>query len=159
MMRCAKRNTPIDAPCAPEFLDVEPGNEPAKAVTDQVNAATADVSAEVLTQSKRALLYPGAGIVVEGKDLFDATQMKVRRQRIQSGTIREIAMYQNDGPLIPLARRAAARRFDPEREESSYRGDAESLLRDQLPDRSFRCAIVLDHLVPLRSSKDVYRAV
>ncbi len=80
-MRRTKRDAPIDAPRAPELLDVDPSNEPPKAVADEINAATADVLAEVLTQSKRGLLDPGAGAVVERKDLLDATKTKVRSYR------------------------------------------------------------------------------
>ena len=57
-------------------------------------------------------------------------------------------MYENDGPLIRLARRAAVRPFDPERKEHGCRGKAKSLLCDQAPRRSFRHPIVLDHRVP-----------
>ncbi len=80
-MRRTKRDTPIDATRAPEFLDVDPSNEPPKAVANEINAATADVPPEVLTQVKRGLFDPGAGTVVERKDLFDATKTKVRSYR------------------------------------------------------------------------------
>ncbi len=80
-MRRTKRDTPIDATRAPEFLDVDPSNQPPKAVANEINAATGDVSTEVLSQSKRALLDPGAGTVVERKDLLDATKTKVRSYR------------------------------------------------------------------------------
>ncbi len=80
-MRRTKRDTPIDATRAPEFLDVDPSNEPTKAVANEINAATADVPPEVLTQSERSLLDPGAGTVVERKDLLDATKTKVRSYR------------------------------------------------------------------------------
>ncbi len=80
-MRRTKRDTPIDATRAPEFLDVDPSNEPPKAVANEINAATANVPPEVLTQSQRGLLDPGAGPVVEGKDLLDATKTKVRSDR------------------------------------------------------------------------------
>jgi hypothetical protein len=56
-------------------------------------------------------------------------------------------MYENDGPLIRLARRAATRPFDPERKEDGRRGNAKSLLCDQAPCRSFGHPIVLDHRV------------
>jgi hypothetical protein len=42
-MRRTKRHTPIDATRSPEFLDVDPSNEAAKAVANEINAATADV--------------------------------------------------------------------------------------------------------------------
>jgi hypothetical protein len=80
-MRRTKRDTPIDATCAPEFLDVDPSNEPSKAVANEINAATADVPPEVLTQSKRGLLDPGAGSVVERKDLLGASNTKIRSYR------------------------------------------------------------------------------
>ncbi len=80
-MRRTKRDTPIDATRAPECLDVDPSNEPPKAVANKVDAAAADVSTEVLTQRKRRLLDPGAGAVVERKDLLDATKTKVRSYR------------------------------------------------------------------------------
>ena len=80
-MRRTKRDTPIDATRAPEFLDVDPSNESSKAVANEINAATADVPAKVLTQSQRGLLDPGAGTVVERKDLLDATKTKVRSYR------------------------------------------------------------------------------
>lgn len=80
-MRRTKRDTPVDATRAPEFLDVDPSNEPPKAVAHEINAATADVSPEVLTQSECSLLDSGAGTVVERKDLLDATKTKVRGYR------------------------------------------------------------------------------
>jgi len=80
-MRRTKRDTSIDATGAPEFLDVDPSNESPKAVANEVNAATADVPPEVLPQSQRGLLDPGAGTVVERKDLLDATKTKVRGDR------------------------------------------------------------------------------
>ncbi len=80
-MRRTKRDTSIDATGAPEFLDVDPSNEPPKAVTDEINAATADVPPEVRTQSKRPLLDPGAGTVAERKDVLDTTKTKVRSYR------------------------------------------------------------------------------
>jgi hypothetical protein len=39
-------------------------------------------------------------------------------------------MYENDGPLIPLARRATTRLFDPERKERGCRGNPKGLLCD-----------------------------
>jgi hypothetical protein len=80
-MRRTKRDTPIDATRASECLDVDPSDEPPKAVANEINAATADVPSEVLTQSERGLLDPGAGTVVERKDLLDATKTKVRSYR------------------------------------------------------------------------------
>ena len=80
-MRRTKRDAPIDATRAPELLDVDPSDEPPKAVANEINAATADVSPEVLTQSKRGLLDTGAGIVVERKNLLDASKTKVRSYR------------------------------------------------------------------------------
>jgi hypothetical protein len=80
-MRRTKGDTPIDTTRAPEFLDVDPSNEPPKAVANEINAATADVPPQVLAQSKRGLLDPSAGTVVEGKDLLDATKTKVRSHR------------------------------------------------------------------------------
>ena len=80
-MRRPQRDTPIDAARTPELLDVDPSNEPPKAVANEINAATADVPPEVLPQSKRGLLDPGAGTVVERKDLLDATKTKVRSYR------------------------------------------------------------------------------
>ena len=80
-MGCTKGDPPLDATRDTEFLDVEPSNEPPKAVANEINAATADVPPEVLTQSKRGLLDPGAGTVVERKDLLDATKTKVRSYR------------------------------------------------------------------------------
>jgi hypothetical protein len=62
-------------------------------------------------------------------------------------------MDENDGPLIQLARRAATRPFDPEREERDCRGNTESLLRDRVPCRSFGHPIVLDHRVPPHSGR------
>jgi hypothetical protein len=80
-MRCTQRHTPIDATRAPEILNVDPSNEPPKAVANEIDAATADVPPEVLAQSKGGLLDPGAGTVVERKDLLDATKTKVRSDR------------------------------------------------------------------------------
>jgi hypothetical protein len=80
-MRRTKRDTAIDATRAPELLDVDPSNQPPKTVTNEINAATADVPPEVLPQSKRGLLDPGAGTVVEREDLLDATKTKVRGHR------------------------------------------------------------------------------
>ena len=80
-MRRTKRDAPIDATRAPEFLNVDPSNEPPEAMANEINAATADVPPEVLTQGKRGLLDPGAGTVVERKDLLDATKTKVRSYR------------------------------------------------------------------------------
>jgi hypothetical protein len=80
-MRRTKRDTSIDATRAPEFLDIDPSNEPPKAVANEINTATADVPPEVLTQSKRGLLDPSAGTVVERKNLLDATKTKVRSYR------------------------------------------------------------------------------
>ncbi len=80
-MRRTKRDTPIDATRAPELLDVDPSNESPKAVANEINAATADVPPEVLTQSQRALLDPSAGTVIERQDLLDATKTKVRSYR------------------------------------------------------------------------------
>ncbi len=77
-MRRTERDTPIDATSAPKFLDVDPGNESPEAVADQINTATANVSPEVLTQCKRALLDPGIGTVVERKDLLDSAKTEVR---------------------------------------------------------------------------------
>jgi len=146
-MRRPKCDTSIDATGAPELLDVDPSDEPPKTVANQVNAATADVPPEVLTQSKRGLLDPGAGTVAERKDLLDATKTKVRSYREESRAIREVAMDENDGPLILLARRAAMRPFDPERKERGCCGNAKSLLCDQAPCRSFGYPIVLDHRI------------
>ena len=76
-MRRTQRHTPINATCASELLDVDPSNEPPEAVANEIDAATADVPPEVLTQSERGLLDPGAGTVVEGKDLLNATKTKI----------------------------------------------------------------------------------
>ena len=57
-------------------------------------------------------------------------------------------MDENDGSLIWLARRAAVRPFDPKWKERACRDEAESLLGDQTPRRSFGHPIVLDHRVP-----------
>jgi len=80
-MRRAKRDTSIDATRTPELLDVHPSNQSAEAVANEINAATADVPPKVLTQTKRGLLHPGAGAVVEREDLLDATKTKVRSYR------------------------------------------------------------------------------
>jgi hypothetical protein len=80
-MRRTKRDTSIDATGAPEFLDVDPSNEPPKAVANEINAAAPDVPPEVLTQRKRGLLDPGVGTVVERKNLLDATKTKIRSYR------------------------------------------------------------------------------
>ena len=56
-------------------------------------------------------------------------------------------MYENDGPLIRLARGASMRPSDPERKEQSCSGNAKSLLGDQVPCGSFGHPIVLDHRV------------
>ena len=80
-MRRAQRDAAVDATRAPEFLDVDPSNESPKAVANEINSATADVPPEVLTQSKRGLFDPGAGTVVERKDLLDATKTKIRSYR------------------------------------------------------------------------------
>ncbi len=77
-MRRAKSDTPIDATRAPKFLDVDPSNEPPEAVANEINAATADVSPEVLTQSKRCVLDACVGAVVERKDLLDPAKTEVR---------------------------------------------------------------------------------
>ncbi len=77
-MRRTQRDTPIDATRAPKFLDVDPRHEPPEAVANEINAATADVSPEVLTQGKRGLLDPGIGAVVERKDLLDSAKTEVR---------------------------------------------------------------------------------
>jgi hypothetical protein len=146
-MRRTQRDTSIDAAGAAEFLDVDPGNEPPKAVANEIDAASANVPPEVLTQSKRGLLDPGAGAVVERKDLLDAAKTKVGSYREESRAIREVAVDENDGPLIPLARRAAMRPFDPERKERGCCGEAKSLLCDRAPCRSFGYPIVLDHRV------------
>ena len=76
-MRRAKRDTSIDATRAPELLNVDPSNEPPKAVANEIDAAAAHVPPEVLAQSTRGLLDPDAGAVVERKDLLDATKTKV----------------------------------------------------------------------------------
>ncbi len=80
-MRRTQRDTPVDATRAPELLEIDPSDEPPKTVANEINAATADVSPEVLTQGKRGLLDPGTGTVVERKDLLDATKTKVRSYR------------------------------------------------------------------------------
>jgi hypothetical protein len=80
-MRRTKRDTSIYATRAPEFLDVDPSNESPKAVANEIDAATADVPPQVLTQGKRGLLDPGTGTVIERKDLLDATKTKVRSYR------------------------------------------------------------------------------
>ena len=129
-MRRTERDTPIDTTRAPEFLDVDPSDESPEAVANEINAATADVPPEVLTQGQCAFLDPGARTVVERKDLFDATKTKVRGYRDQSRPIREVAMYENDCPLIRLARGAAKRLFDSEGKEPGCRGNAKSLLCD-----------------------------
>ena len=54
-------------------------------------------------------------------------------------------MYENDGPLIRLARGASMRPSDPERKEQSCSGNAKSLLGDQVPCGSFGHPLVLDH--------------
>jgi hypothetical protein len=147
-MRRAERDAPIDATRASERLDVDPGDETPEAVADEIDTATADVPPEVLTQSKRGPLDPGTGAVVERKHLLDAAKTKVGSYREQGRPIREVAMYENDGPLIPSARRPVIRPLDPEREEGGGRGNAESLLRDEAPRRSFGHRIVLDHRIP-----------
>ena len=76
-MRRSQGDTAIDATRAPEFLDVDPSNEPPKAVANEIDAATANVPPQVLTQSKRGLLDSGTGAVVERKHLHDATKPKV----------------------------------------------------------------------------------
>ncbi len=76
-MRRTKRDTSIDATRAPEFLNVDPSNEPPKAVTNEIDAAAAHVPPEVLAQSTGGLLDPEAGAVVEREDLRDATQTKI----------------------------------------------------------------------------------
>ncbi len=80
-MRGTKRDTSINAARTPELLDVDPSDEPPKAVANEVNAAAADVPPEVLTQSERGLLDAGAGTVVERKDLIDPTKTEVRSYR------------------------------------------------------------------------------
>ena len=55
-----KRDASINATRTSEFLEVDPSNEPPKAVADEINAAAADVPPEVLTESKRGLLDPAA---------------------------------------------------------------------------------------------------
>ncbi len=80
-MRRTKRDTPIDATRAPEFLDVDPSNQPSKTVANEISAATADMPPEVLTQGKRGLLDPGAGTVVERKDLLHASKIEIRGYR------------------------------------------------------------------------------
>src|SRR5262245_35445653 len=67
--------------------------------------------------------------------------------------IREIAMYENNGPLIRPTRRAVRRPFDPEGKECGCRGNAKGLLCDQAPGRPFGRPIVLDHRVPPRSGR------
>jgi hypothetical protein len=147
-MRRAERDTAIDATRAAELLDVDPSHEPTKAVAYEINAATADVPPEVLTQLKRGLLDPTAGAVVERKDLLDAAKAKVRSDRKQGRPIREVAVDENDGPLIRLPRRAATRPFDSEWKQRGCCGKAKGLLRDRAPRRSFGYSIVLDHRVP-----------
>ena len=80
-MRSTECDASIDSTRAPEFLNVDPSNEPPKAVANEINAATADVPPEVLTKSKRGLLDPGTGTVVERKDLLDATKAEIRSHR------------------------------------------------------------------------------
>ncbi len=80
-MRRTKGHTPIDATRATQFLDVDPGHEPPQAMANEIDAATAHVPPQVLTQRKRGLLDPGAGTVVEGKHLLDAPETKVRSYR------------------------------------------------------------------------------
>jgi len=80
-MRRTKRDAPIDAARPPKFLNVDPSNEPPEAVANEVNAATADMPPEVITQSTRGLLDPGVGAVVERKDLLDSAKPKVRSYR------------------------------------------------------------------------------
>ncbi len=77
-MRRTKRDTPIDATRASEFLDVDPSNEPPEAVAYEVDTATTDVPPEVVPQGKRGTLDATAGTVVERKELLDATKTKVR---------------------------------------------------------------------------------
>ncbi len=62
-------------------------------------------------------------------------------------------MYENDGPLIRLARGASMRRSDPERKEQSCSGNAKSFLSDQVPCGSFGHPIVLDHVSPLPAER------
>jgi hypothetical protein len=80
-MRRAQCDAAVDATRAPEFLDVDPSHEPSKAVTDEIDAATANVPPEIFPQRKRSLLDPRTGAVVERKDLLDATKTKVRGYR------------------------------------------------------------------------------
>jgi hypothetical protein len=148
-----KRDTPIDTTRTPEFLDIDPSNEPSKAVANEINTPTADVPPEVLTQGKRSLLDPCAGAVVEREDLPEATETKVRSHREQRRPIRKVAMYEHNGPLIRLARRAATRAFDPERKERGRCANAKSLLCDRAPGRSFGHPIVLNHRDPPHSER------
>ncbi len=76
-MRGTPCDTSIDAPRTPEILDVDPSDEPPKTVADEIDAATADVPAQVVAQTQCGLLDPGTGPVVERKDLFGTTKTKV----------------------------------------------------------------------------------
>ena len=100
-----------------------------------------------LPQSERGLLYPRARAVVERKNLPNASKTKIRGYGKQGGAIREVAMDENDGSLIGLARRAAVRPSDSKRKERGCRNNAESLLGDQAPCRSLGHPIVLYHRV------------
>ncbi len=142
-----KCDASIDTTRAPKLLDVHASNKPAEAVTNEIDAPAADVLPKVFTQRKCALLDPCAGAVVEGKHLPEATETEIRGRREQGRAIREVSVYQYDGPLIRLARCAATRAFDPEGKERGCCANAKSLLRDRAPSRSFGQSIVLDHRV------------
>ena len=76
-MRC-QRSCVIDATRAPEFLDVDPGNEPSKAVANEIDPPASNVPPEVLAQSECSLLDSFTGVVVERKDLLDSAKTEVR---------------------------------------------------------------------------------
>ena len=76
-MRRTERDTPINAARTSEFLDIDASNEPPETVANEVNAATADVSPEVLTQSQCGSFAlhtsdfadAGAGLKLGAKDV------------------------------------------------------------------------------------------
>lgn len=141
----SQRDAAIGTARASEFLEVDACHESSKAVADKINATSANVPTQVLTQGQRALLNARTGAVVEGKDLLDSPHAKVCGDWEQRRTIRGVAVHENDGPLFGLARCAAARVFDAKRKEGACRGKAKHLFSHRMPCRSVGYSIVLNH--------------
>ena len=139
-VRCTQGDAAVDPARAAELLQVEPRDQPAQAVADQVDAAAAHVAVQVLAQRDRGRLDPFARRIVERQDRAEPAKAQVLRQRQERGAVREIAVHQHDGALLAAARRARVRARQAERVERADREQPQRFLRDEPPGRRRRLA-------------------